>query len=234
MTHEPCPQYVFAYEQMVVGFKGGDRACPFNGPKDSLFKHNVLMGPVQSRRCRDSDGEVVNPYEKPPWLAYHFTNTHTSPNDQVLVLGAGAGGEVVGALGAGRNVVAIEADQKQFSYLVSRICTLQNEMPEKSRWEDFNFDLLHGKIGHPGYGIFHPNPVAEAPSPSQSAKVVEVQVPSELPQPKSQPQSPALPLSQPPIPRAVNPHCPACGHPILDSGLFVKTVLLCVIKSVLW
>jgi len=46
---------------------------------------------------------------------------HTNPGDWVLVVGAGAGGEVLGAIAAGLNVVAVERDPRQFKALKGRL-----------------------------------------------------------------------------------------------------------------
>ena len=54
-----------------------------------------------------------------------LVSTHVPIGGNVLVVGAGAGGDVIGALDAGCNVVAVESNKMQYSYLQA---TLQQEI----------------------------------------------------------------------------------------------------------
>jgi hypothetical protein len=54
-----------------------------------------------------------------------LVSEHVPIGGNVLVAGAGAGGDVIGALDAGCNVVAVESNKMQYSYLQA---TLQKEI----------------------------------------------------------------------------------------------------------
>lgn len=57
---------------------------------------------------------IINQCQKPPAVSKWFVENHCVPGSTVLVLGAGALGDVEGAVQAHCNVVAVEQDQSQF------------------------------------------------------------------------------------------------------------------------
>ena len=72
------------------------------------------------------DGEVINDCQKPIELARLLISNHISPGGNVLVLGSGAGGEVLGAVAAGCNVVCVEKDEKQYNGLIAHLVKTKN------------------------------------------------------------------------------------------------------------
>ena len=77
------------------------------------------------------DHKVANLHEKPPENMRVLMANHSSPGNWVLVLGAGAGGEVLGAINAGLNVDAIERDARQFEGLRARLTQMQVDQDRK-------------------------------------------------------------------------------------------------------
>lgn len=59
-------------------------------------------------------------------LAKRLVKHHVTLGGNVLVLGPGAGGELMGAVAAGCNVVAVEKDVKQFNGLVAHLIKTKN------------------------------------------------------------------------------------------------------------
>ena len=64
-----------------------------------------------------SDGGVVNPTQKPSYIASELAKAFLAPGSTVVVVGAGAGGSVEGFISAGMNVVAFENDIRQVEAL---------------------------------------------------------------------------------------------------------------------
>jgi hypothetical protein len=78
-----------------------------------------------------ADGTVVNQHEKPPGLVQTFIKMHCSPGDNVLVIGAGAGGDVEGVIEARCNCICIEKDDKQYAALRGRMMSLKMRFETK-------------------------------------------------------------------------------------------------------
>jgi hypothetical protein len=115
--------------------------------KSPLERHNLLALPgvstVRSRRFLDQNQKVVNQHEKPPALMREFLDRFLPPGANVLVIGAGSGGEVIGAL-ASRcgDIIALEPDAYQFENLVRRMHRLQSRS-KKNPDLKFLADVLH-------------------------------------------------------------------------------------------
>ena len=96
--------------------------------KSPLERHNHVDLPgVSTVRFLDQNQKVVNRHEKPPALIAEFLDRFLPPGANVLVIGAGSGGEVIGAL-ASRcgDIIALEPDAYQFENLVRRMHRLQS------------------------------------------------------------------------------------------------------------
>ena len=100
-------------------------------------RHNIIMCPSVSKPFLDLQKNIINPCQKPPEVIQFFIERHCLANQKVLVIGAGAGGDVLGALLAGRNVVAVENDRRQFDLLVT---TLKTEMQRVKRADDLRIE----------------------------------------------------------------------------------------------
>ena len=94
--------------------------------KNPLNRHNFLSFPSVSSRFLDENGESVNQHEKPPQLLFEFLRRFSQPATNVLIIGAGSGGNVVGALKSEcSSIIALEPDAEQYKNLVRRMRLLQ-------------------------------------------------------------------------------------------------------------
>lgn len=116
-SQTPVTSYTSSVEMGTIGFKPNRTAVPFNMPAEPRKRHNfVEMGAVTTYE-KDEDGNRVNPCQKPAGLSKWIVGNHCPPGSTVLIIGAGAGGDVRGALQADVNVVAVESDPRQFDLL---------------------------------------------------------------------------------------------------------------------
>ena len=107
----------------------------------------------------------------------HITSIHC-PHSKVIVLGAGAGGDVAGALAAGHAVFAIEEDPIQFGSLVARFNSLREKFNACSGdWTAAYPSAFAGGLGAPG---LYPAPAPA--SPSRKEKRVKTAAPPKLEQ----------------------------------------------------
>ena len=111
--------YVKSVEMATMGFFPSRRAVYVNHSSNPRERHNHLDIPHVTHFVKDADGKRVNPAEKPPELAQHFCEHHIPAGGTILIIGAGAGGSVFGALRSGVNVVAVESDEFQFNIFPS-------------------------------------------------------------------------------------------------------------------
>jgi hypothetical protein len=86
-----------------------------NMPADPRERHNLLTVPHVTAFALDASQQKINAAEKPRALAHFFLDHYCPVGGNVLVIGAGAGGDVFGALDGGANVVAVERDPVQFN-----------------------------------------------------------------------------------------------------------------------
>ena len=112
-----------AVETGLIAFHGTvTNFTPYiNVPMDLYDRHNIVIGPGQRTYVRHSEGGVVNPCQKPPYLAEYFGQHYCQPHSNVVVLGSGAGGDVQGLMNAGLKVHAIEQDQKQAAAMMAQL-----------------------------------------------------------------------------------------------------------------
>ena len=115
--------WIFAVEQMIVGYKGGIQNCAVtfvdNHP---LFRHNLFFGlQVGSKLKYVGEDEEVNTTQKNPNVASFIGRILCKVGSSALVIGAGSGSEVVGLARVGVQVVALEKDPKQFVALTLRL-----------------------------------------------------------------------------------------------------------------
>ena len=89
----------------------------------SALRQNIRRIPRVLTPYKHGDGTTVNGTEKPWQIAAFFAHGHTRSvaTSWVLVLGAGSGAEMLGALSNGNSVLAFENDPLQFSAVVYRI-----------------------------------------------------------------------------------------------------------------
>ena len=141
--------FIWAMEHLIVGFFGGRNNVPWPFGPNTYDRHNLLVGPNVNARLMN-DQVPVNRHEKPAWITRLLAASFCSPGDTVLVLGAGAGGDVAGLLAAGMNVIGLENDPAQFPFLSGRINTLANNcMTHKGSWDKTLPQAFVGRFGIP-------------------------------------------------------------------------------------
>ena len=131
-TKTPVSSYTNSWEIATIGFQPNRNKVAWNMEKDPSKRHNFIECKAVTRYHRDSDGKVINPCQKPPDIMRWLCQNHLSPGSTLLVVGAGAGGEIAGAVQACCNVVAVERDTRQYdalqSVLVKHIAVRENAL----------------------------------------------------------------------------------------------------------
>ena len=121
-------------------------AFPRTSFSEPLATSQHLTIDAVTTRSKDTNGKVVNQHEKPPELLYQLNRRFGIRGSTVLIIGAGCGGDVVGAIpGPQQCTIALEPDPDQFKCLVRRITNLAS--PSKTnkdiKWIDgrVSFDV---------------------------------------------------------------------------------------------
>ena len=112
----------------------------------------------------------MNPAQKPGYLAYKLCFNHVSPEARIMVFCAGMGGEIIGAMAAGHDVIAFESDDFQFKELTARLnsASLVVEGQAWTMLEPDIFSCQQGSWVPPGEKLLEPPP---APKVSPTKKV---------------------------------------------------------------
>ena len=113
----PVKQYTRSVEMMTIGFHPERNRVHWSMSSDPMERHNFFECQSVTSLAKGAGGEPINVTKKPRPLAQWYLGNHCPPNSRVCVVGAGAGGEVLGACEAGINVVGLEVDKKQFDAL---------------------------------------------------------------------------------------------------------------------
>lgn len=138
LTQTPMSSYTQSVECGTIAFKGSRDKNAFNMSRDPRQRHNFIDTPSVTTYRRDDNKEVINPCQKPPALAKWLVSNHCQPGSTVLVCGAGALGEVEGAVEAGCHVVAVEADKHQFEQSGAHLVKMAEEDAKRNEPEDVN------------------------------------------------------------------------------------------------
>jgi hypothetical protein len=136
----PSHRWTYSWEVCLIGrklgsSKGADRVVMDANP---LKRHNLIGGPTMRNykmQTATDPSKRVNAYEKPPYLMEELCAMYSKANEWVLVVGAGAGGEVFGAINMWANVVAVERDAMQVKYLKGNILVHDAKRQEEERKE---------------------------------------------------------------------------------------------------
>ena len=111
---------------------------------DPRYRHNLITVPHITSFALDASQQKINAAEKPRALAKFFVDHYCPVGGNVLVIGAGAGGEVFGSLDGGANVVAVERDTVQFNAFAAtatkKIQAEYDRMSEQAQIEDKDDD----------------------------------------------------------------------------------------------
>ena len=114
LTQTAVSSYTQSVECGTIAFKPSRDKCAWNASKDPRNRHNFIETPSVTTYLKDTNGEVINPCQKPPAISRWLVGNHCMPGSTVLVCGAGALGDVEGAVDAGCHVIAVEKDKHQF------------------------------------------------------------------------------------------------------------------------
>lgn len=147
----PVSSYTNSVQMGTIAFMPERTKVTWNVNKDPRMRHNFISCKAVSTLHRNEEGEVINPCQKPPEIIQWLCANHCAPGSNVLVLGAGAGGEVLGAAASCCNVVAVESDGEQFSALrrilvlkmTSQLTALQKEDPDPTTPSSINTTTTH-------------------------------------------------------------------------------------------
>ncbi len=121
-------QLIFAFELIIIAWRSGFTGMPFHMERNPMRRHNIIVGPALRVHHKHSNGENINPYQKPAYIAYQLCKVFAQPLDNILIVGFGAGGDVEGASAAGMNVVAIEREKTQFDATLAVWRTHQQQL----------------------------------------------------------------------------------------------------------
>ena len=92
-----------------------------NLPVNPFDRHNIVIGPGQRTYDRNAEGKVINVCQKPAYLSEYFAARYLQPNSWVYVAGSGAGGDVMGFMNTGHNVLAMEKDAPQLKAMMANL-----------------------------------------------------------------------------------------------------------------
>ena len=138
-THHQTPTspnlMVNAVEMGTIGYFPNANNVQNFLSKDPHLRHNFISLPHLTKYATYDGGTKVNASEKPPGLMSWLCKNYAAPGSTVLILGAGAGGDVLGAIEARCNVVAVERDIKQFNQLKSILFSKNAEVLVKRELE---------------------------------------------------------------------------------------------------
>lgn len=113
----PVKAYTPAFEVGTVGFYPDRNQVPWNVSEDPIERKNYIVCPSLKSLAKNSDGNDINVTQKPPEIAEWLVSNHCSPGSTLLIIGPGAGGEVIGACRSGVNVVGVEVDEAMYNGL---------------------------------------------------------------------------------------------------------------------
>ena len=116
-------------EMATIAFNPAKLNLPMHMDKDPRDRHNFVEIPSVTKYFRDDNNVIINPCQKPRGLMAWVCNRLVPVGGNVLVLGFGAGGEVLGCVDARVNVVGVEADERQFIATQATLLKL-NELPD--------------------------------------------------------------------------------------------------------
>ena len=147
-TPTPNLKYTSSVEVIVLAFKRTIQRCYVNLDSDPTKRHNFFEMRAVTARLKDEDGKDCNPTEKPWELAEGLATCHCAPGDAVLVIGAGAGGDMFGAASAGRRVIAVEKDERQFRILCKQMSHIA-EQQKKANLKEFGKEDVKEQVINP-------------------------------------------------------------------------------------
>lgn len=112
-------------------------------PADIKAKYNFFIGPDEMTKLKRPEGGIANVYQKPTWLSSYLTKPYVLPGSNVVVFGAGVGGDVMGLLDIKCNVLAIEKDTVMYGRLVGN---MRNYEPRTETYNGITMSELYNLI----------------------------------------------------------------------------------------
>ena len=126
-SQTPVNQFTSSVEKAILAFYPSRQKCTVNLATNPKHRHNFFECPQVTKKYKDSTGRIANPCQKPSDVSAWVIGSVCMPGSTVLVIGPGAGGgEVLGALFKGCNVVAVEKDEYQFTQLQSHLLQVKD------------------------------------------------------------------------------------------------------------
>ena len=110
----PQTQLVPCMEIGVIGYKPDRSQLYWNVPENPVLRHNCIVVDSIKQVDKRDDGMPINPTQKPPEVAAWWFKQNCKPGSTVVIIGTGAGGDVMGANMAGCNVIGVEKDETQY------------------------------------------------------------------------------------------------------------------------
>jgi hypothetical protein len=155
--------FTSSVEQFILAFYPSRQKNTINLSTNPKARHNFFECPQITKRFKDSTGRIANPCQKPSDVSAWIIGSVCMPGSTVLVIGPGAGGgEVLGALSRGCNVVAVEKDEYQFNQLQAHLlqvkAILKKELQSAKGGQDDGSSSLSQSF-HPG-SQYQPPPEA--------------------------------------------------------------------------
>ena len=130
-------QLVSSCEMATIGYYPDKLKVPFlDSDKDPKLRHNFIDCPSVKVLAKGPNNQPINVTEKPWQLSYWLLKRFCRPASWVLIIGAGAGGDIVGAIRAGMNVVAVEKDRVQYDALklhLTKILSQYTNLADKGK-----------------------------------------------------------------------------------------------------
>jgi hypothetical protein len=171
-SQTPVVMHTSSWEMLTLAFFPARQKNSVNLARDPRYRHNFIEYPAESKKFKDANGVVANPCQKPAEVAKWIISSVCMPGSTVLVVGPGAGGgEVVGAVLSGCNVVALEKNLYQFQNLQANLLGIKEKMEvaQKAKKEDAGDEkneVLESQTFSGGHGysqsMSQPNQPAQA------------------------------------------------------------------------
>ena len=158
---------------------------------DPRQRQNVFTCPIVKRPFCDSSGVPCNITQKPAALFKWFCESFAPPGSWVLIGCGGIGGDAIGAVRAGMNVVIVESDERQYKGIKKHLFAVNTKIIQEREVAMASQEQTLKKIT-----VVGENPSKSAQLMSQTSKIV-VEVDKNVPK--------------------VPPKCPDCSE-LLEKG----------------